>query len=228
MISVVYTLGKGSLFKDFEIRMSIRSVEKNVSGIKDIWVVGHCPEWLKVNHIPATDPYEIPDRNIVSKILKACDNPDITEDFLFLNDDHFILSPYEAATMPYYWSEEIPAYLKKRGLSDNYGKRVKNVYDHLVSKGLPTKYFDIHTPIIYNKTKFKEIMNGVDWNKPNAYLIKSLYANSLSIEGEQRFDNKTANPPVRNVGIFSTLPHIKASVQRYLTERFPKPSKYEI
>ncbi len=227
MFSVVYPLGFGSRLKDFEIRMSIRSVEKNLSNVKDIWVVGQCPDWLKVNHIPATDPFDIPDRNIMAKILKACDEPGISEDFLFMNDDHFLLKPFDAELFPYYYSEEMDNYIKRRGM-DNYGKRANNVLQHLKEKGLPTKYFDTHTPIIYNKTKFKEIMSGVDWNKPNAYLIKSLYANSLKIEGTYQRDYKSNHPPIHNCNIFSTLPVLKASVTRFLTEQFPKPSKYEI
>lgn len=225
MISVVYPLGKGSRAKDYEIRMSIRSLEKNVSGIKDIWVVGECPAWLNVNHIPAMDPFDVPDRNIMSKILKACDHPDITEDFLFMNDDHFILRPIDAHTLPYYYSEEMPSYIAKRGL-DGYGNRVNNSYELLKSKGLQTKYYDIHTPIVYNKTKFKEIMSGLDWNKHHGYVLKSLYANNLPITGTQQKDNK-GHLSENNSGIFSTLPRLRASTVRFLQDQFPVKSQYE-
>lgn len=227
MISVVYALGKGSRLKDFEIKMSLRSVEKNLSNVKDVWVVGECPIWLKVNHIPATDPFEIPDRNILSKIMKAVECPEVTDEFLFANDDHFLLKPFDAELFPYYYSMDMEAYLKSRG-TDNYRRRVRNSYEFLKAKGLPTKYFDSHTPILYNKSKFKHIMSELDWSKSPGFVLKSVYANSLNIEGTQQEDYKGNLIPTQNVNIFSTLPTIKASIQRFLMEQFPTKSKYEL
>lgn len=227
MISLVYALGKGSRLKDFEIKMSLRSVEKNLSNVKDVWVVGECPTWLNVNHIPAIDPFEVPDRNILSKIMKAVEHPDITDDMVFFNDDHFLLKPFDAELFPYYYSMEMEAYLKSRG-TDNYRRRVRNSYEFLKAKDLPTKYFDSHTPILYNKSKFKQIMGELDWNKAPGFVLKSVYANSLKIEGIQQEDYRGGLIPSGNVNIFSTLPSLKANIQRFLTEQFPKPSKYEI
>lgn len=226
MISVVYPLGKGSIANNYEIRMSIRSLEKNVTGIKDIWVVGEKPDFLYVNHIPAEDPHEIPDRNICEKIMKACENSEITDDFLFMNDDHFILKTFEASQFPDYYQGYLGEYVKQRGL-DAYGRRAKNTYDYLLESGKTTRYHDIHTPILYNKSKFKQVMFPLDWSKPHGYIIKSLYANSINSCNHAPLKDDKGYLPSTNSGIFSTLPRLRAATQRFLVEQFPNPSRYE-
>jgi hypothetical protein len=226
-MTVVYPLGNGSVLKNFELRMSLRSIEKHLSGYTDVWIIGEKPDWIQnINHIPFIDHMERPsDYNIMKKISCACEQPEVTESFLMFNDDHFLLSPFRSQTFPYYYYSTLQAHIKKRGM-DAYGKRMNNSLQHLLKNDLPTKHFDIHTPIIYNKDLFLKNVTALDWNIPHAYVIKSLYANSLRIEGEEIPDNKVSQPPQRGK-IFSTYPHIKASITRFLVEQFPKMSKYE-
>jgi hypothetical protein len=227
MSSVVYPLGNGSVLKNFELRMSLRSIEKYLANYSDVWIIGDKPDWLQnVNHIPCIDHTERPsDYNIMRKITKACEHPDVSESFLMMNDDHFLLDHFDINNFPNYYFSTLEDQVKKRGM-DTYGKRMNNSYQHLKSKGLPTKHFDIHTPIVYNKELFLKNVTALDWNIPNAYVIKSLYANALQIEGEEIPDNKVSQPPTSGK-IFSTYPHMKCSITRFLTEQFPNPSKYE-
>lgn len=226
MTDIVYVLGKGSKLNDFEIKMSLRSVEKNMTNYRNVYVVGECPEFLQnVVHIQCPDRGQVSDFNIMAKITEACETKTISEDFLFLNDDHFILKPFQADKFPFYHSGDLSEYISKRG-NDEYGRRAQNTYNHLKNQGLPTKHFDIHTPILYNKEKFLNLVSALDWNQ-KTYIIKSLYANSLKIEGEQIEDHKYNNPPTKDVGVYSTYPNLRASVTRFLTEQFPKSSKYE-
>jgi hypothetical protein len=227
-ISVVYVLGTGSRLKNFEIRMSLRSVEKYLTGVKDVWIVGKLPDFLtNVNHIPLEDTHLVPDWNIMEKIKKACEHPDITEEFLFMNDDHFLLKPFEAATFPFYHRNGLDEYVKRRGL-DSYGRRSNNTLQRLKALGLPIKHFDVHTPILYKKELFLEHVANADWkDKKDGFIIKSLYANSLNIEGVDYKDNKINRPPTVGDSIFSTMPHMRANVTRFLQEHFPEMSKYE-
>lgn len=237
-VSVVYAMGQGSTWNNYEIRYSLRGVEKHLSNVKDVWIVGWRPPFLKdVNHIEAWDPSYIPDTNIIRKILKACNHPDVTEDFLFINDDHFVLSDFDAAAFPYYYVVTLLEYIRGRGIpliQDGYGRRAKATYDLLMSKNRPTKYFDIHYPILYNKQKFKEIFEAIPDKKledPNpGYVIKSLYANSLMIEGEPLVrDCKFKDPPPDGKHkCLSTFPAVSAAMYQYLQYKFPNPSRWEI
>lgn len=227
-MDLVYVLGKGSKYKDFELRMSLRSAEENLSSFGKVWIVGHLPEWIQnVEHIPAYDDYNIPDRNILEKIKIACRHPEVSEDFLFINDDHFILSYFKTETFPYYYHGTLEEYVKRRPASgDAYGKRAKNTMEYLQKKGFPTKHFDIHYPIIYNKTKFLEVMD-MEWANGPGYILKGIYANSLQIEGVEMEDHKMNHIPRKEILVMSSFAHMKASVMRFLEQSFQKQSRFE-
>lgn len=227
MIDVVYVLGKGSRFHNNEIRFSLRSIEKHLSNYRKVWIIGeHHPQLDNVEFVPFPDKTSMSDTNIMYKVAHACQHPDITEDFLFFNDDHYLLTDFDAPTFPCYYSKSIEEYLRRRP-QDGYRRRVKATYKYLLSKGLPTKFFDTHTPIIFNKAKFLEhVAGGPDWSSPTSFVVKSIYANSLHIEGAKRPDWKKKKVP-EGAEIFSTTPRVPAAVQRFLLEKFPTKSKYE-
>lgn len=228
MIDIVYPLGNGSRFHNNEIRFSLRSIEKHLKNFRNVYVVGaHHPELQNVIFIPYPDHTTISDTNIMRKIARACEIPDLSENFLMVHDDHYLLSDFDAATFPYFYHRTILEFLKIRE-PDPYHHRVANTLEYLEAKGLPTKFFDIHTPILFNKTHFKDIVtNGPDWTPPNMYVLKSIYANTLRIEGEVLPDQKGDEPPPPHAKIFSTSPRVKGTVQRFLLESFPLKSKYE-
>lgn len=229
MIDVVYCLGKGSKYKNNELRFSLRSIEKNLSGFGKVWIVGVRPEWLQdINHIPAEDPYTYPpDRNIMEKLKKACEHPEVSENFLFVNDDHYLLHTFTAEAFPYYYNDYLMDYVKRRGM-DGYGRRANNTHEYLTENGVQTKNFDIHYPIIYNKAAFLNQVCGAPWSdKHDGFVIKSLYANMMGVQGEPIKDGKFNTLPSPDVKVFSTYPHVKASIFRFLKEQFPQKSKFE-
>jgi len=225
MINVFYPLGTGSKLDNFELRMSLRSVEKYLSNYSNVWIVGEYPDWIQgVNYIPFPDMNGIPDFNIMKKTTRVFDE---VERILFFNDDHYLLDNFDAETFPYFYSDTLDNYVKRRGL-DAYGKRANNTLKHLKRQELPTKFFDIHTPIIYERGPFFENVVSLPWEpSKEGFVLKSAYANALKIEGTPERDHKTIAPPTVPAKVFSSNAHIRASVQRFLKEQFPKKSKYE-
>lgn len=223
MIDLLYPLGNGSRLKDFELRMSLRSMERHLKGFDKVWIVGQKPEWLQnVNFIPMKDDKNSPDYNIMAKIARACEEKELSETFGFFNDDHFLLHDFDIKTFPYYYEGTLEQYANRK---DAYGSRARNSLNHLKTKGLPTKNFDIHTPILYNKEQFLKNIVPLEWI--NGYIIKSLYANILKIEGVEIKDNKINQPPNPGDSFFSTPPYMRASVTRFLSEMFPEKSRFE-
>ena len=226
-MDLVYPLGTGSYWNNNELRFSLRSVEKHLSNVNKVWIIGIAPDWLQnVNHIPYTDHVgKAPDYNMMKKLRRACQEVELSEDFLYMNDDHYLLSDFDANAFPSYYHGTIEQYLKGRGL-DGYGKRCRNTLKSL--NGNPTNYYDIHYPIQLNKKAFRElVVDAVDWNVPHAYIIKSLYANKLQIESVEALDYKTNAIPPPEAKVFSSYPHMKDAVKLYLNEQFPTQSKYE-
>lgn len=226
--SIVYVLGKGSKWKNWEIRLSLRSIQKHLKNYGQVFVVGEDPGLKNVIHIPAKDPHPIPDSNIMHKLTIACKTPEISDTFLFANDDHYLLSDFEADKFPYFYSGTLEEYIKKRG-RDGYSNRVNNTLQSLTERNLPTKFFDIHTPILYKKDLFlKHVTEQYDLKKRDGMVLKSLYANAIQAQGVETQDGKLDKLPLRDMKIVSTMPKVKYSIQRYLFEQFPEPSKWEV
>ena len=172
-MTVVYVLGTGSRWKNYELLYSLRSIEKNLKGFTDVVIVGELPTWIQnVIHIPAKDIPFKKEFSIFSKIVAACNDERVSENFLFINDDHFLIKEIEVKNVNYYYQFTLlEKWAKAHG---HYKQSILNVIEALNEVGGNDKYFDIHTPIIYNKKKFLELEN-FDWKKE--YVIKSLYTN---------------------------------------------------
>lgn len=228
MIDIVYLLRRGgSRSNDNELRYSLRSVEKHLKNFRNVYLIGYKPEFIQnVTHIQAEDKMVVPDQNILNKLLIACDTPEISESFLFFNDDHYLLQDFDAPNFPYYYSATLKDYLRRR-VNDPYGRRTGNSMKYLIQNKLPIKHFDVHYPIIYEKTKFKECFKNLPPTH-QGYVIKSLYGNMLKIQGTEIKDCKSPSPPPVNSICYSTHPKPSQKVWQFLEERFPIKSSFEI
>lgn len=189
-MDVVYPLSNGSTWENNELRFSLRSLELHYPRVKNLYIVGTKPDWIKnVTFIPYRDVpgLENKERNIMNKIVAAINCKTLlSKDFIFMNDDHFIL---DSLPFPYYFQESLNASVLKRGV-DSYSASLNNTLKALESKKLQTLNFDIHCPIVYNKEKFIRVMDQYDWTVYSGYVIKSLYCNTLGIKGTEMPDLK--------------------------------------
>lgn len=236
-MDIVIPLSRGSIWGDKEILYSLRSIEKHLTGFRDIYIVGHLPAFLKgVNHISFDDPHFCKETNIYGKVLRACQEPSISEDFLFFNDDHFLMKDFVADKFPFYYKGDLRMQSKGLRAGNNYKKAVDNTYRVLQSRGLPTKNFDSHTPIIYNKQFFLDHITKYDWSGHITYVLKSLYADTKKIDGERNHDcklNSQYTPEalhivIRSKSVFSMgNGAIGPALLQVLNELYPNPSRWE-
>lgn len=190
-MDVVIPLGTGSRWDDNELRYALRSLEMHMPNIGNVYVIGHRPKWanknLKCVNVVDTPGIENKERNIYAKILFACGLPEITDDFLFMNDDHYLLEKFDGE---YYWEKSLINTFENRTARDHYYYSLTNTYSALVKAGRKTINYDIHCPIIYNKQDFILAMASYDWKIAYGYVVKSLYANTLRIVGDHYPDLK--------------------------------------
>lgn len=181
LIDVVYVIGKGSNWRDNELRFSLRSISKNGSGIRNVFIVGECPEYLKnIIHIPANDifdPAVNADGNIITKILAACGDKRLSENFLFINDDHLVLKPVNIGDVPAFHKGSMDTFQDDYWNLNYWRKRLRLTKDILIANHLPCFHFDCHTPIVMNKEKFKTVITGFDYKNGIGLTMKSLYGN---------------------------------------------------
>ncbi len=222
-MDVLYPVGTGSRWNNQEIKFSLRSIEKHLTNYGKIYVIGERPNLQNINFIPLKDGKH-PGLNIWNKVLTACQS-DISENFLFFNDDHFLLQNFDACTFPYYCNSTLEAYVKNRG-NDLYGRIAKNSLSFLQDRQLPTKFFDIHYPMRINKNRFLELNSQL---KPtvDGYIMKSLYANFIQAEGTEIRDCKMKVIPTEHFKCFSTFPGVVEGLQDFMKRNYPKKSIYE-
>lgn len=237
MIDCVYVLGTGSGWQDNELRYSLRSLEKFVSGIRDVYIVGHCPPWLtNVIHLPFPDSHGCKERNIMLKLAYACGHPDLSTNFLHIHDDHFALAPQEAFKIPNYAGAQLDKVALTIDPGNNWRGAVTNTFEALKNAGLPTFNFDVHYPMLFNKNLYPEIMDRFNWSLPRGFVVKSLYANSLKLTPTRITDIKLNN----RYSYEQIIARIKGrtwysigngalsiSFKQLLEALYPKVSKYE-
>lgn len=234
---VVYVLGTGSQWDDNELRFSLRSLQKYISGIGDVYVVGHRPKWLTgVVHLPYPDQFACREANIMLKVAHACGHPNLSRQFLHVHDDHFALAPARACEIPNWCAGPLDRLGKAIHDRNPWKYSVLNTAKALSDRGLTTWNFDIHYPIIFNKELYPQAMDMFDWNVPNGYVVKSLYGNAMRIPHVFTNDMKLKERhtfaelvqqlrgrPWFSIGPKSTNNNVKALMR----ELYPEPSKYE-
>lgn len=148
-MDAVYILGSGSLANNKELEFSIRSLRQNMIDLQKIFVIGETPpEGLDVIHIPAEDPYPLKWQNILHKLSIACKIDTLSENFISMSDDYFVLETFEGASLPYYFRQGI----------DGGVNGIRN--------------FDLHVPFKINKEAFLKMPLTVDmkgWYSPRTF-----------------------------------------------------------
>jgi hypothetical protein len=206
-----------------ELRFALRGIAMYVPN-PQITLIGALPKWCRgVEHIPATDSPETHwrERNIYRKILLAP-----YEEFLYTNDDHFLLRPWDNQA---FHNGRIDKLLMSLTRGSIYRKTVLNttmLYPRAMN-------FDVHCPVYLTRAMLAKIAR-VNWDKPYGYCMKSLIASACGIVGVQCDDLKIRQPivnlqeTVAERAWFSTHDHC---LDRSMIEEFkllyPKKSPWE-
>lgn len=229
-MDILIPLGQGgSAWYENELRFTLRSIEKYLTNVDRIFIVGHKPRiFTNVEEIKCPDFGKTKMHRILHKITFAIKNSDISEEFLFMNDDHYLQKKSAADKYPNYYDMPLKEAIDIPRRSSIYAQFIQNTFEAF-PYGL---HYDIHCPIRYNKKLFLEAMNQVDWNK-KAYVIKSVYGNAVRIKGKQMtdcnlYDNEHFESKIAGRPFFSSSEHQNYSkLGRLLKTLYPEPCKYE-
>lgn len=187
MVDIVIPYNDRSTQKHLELKMALRSIEKHLNGVRNVFIIGYKPDFLtNIIHIPCEDDprNRFRDRNICNKIIAACKDRRVSEDFIMVHDDHFLLEDYDAGAFPYYHcGPMVPG-------QGQYAHTKENTISVLGE----CNNYDTHCPILFNKQKFMDTVAQVDWSKWYGYCLKTLYCVLNGIEGEYMEDSKIRLP----------------------------------
>lgn len=226
MIDFLYVLGSGSEYNNLELRLSLRSIDKYALNLGRVFVIGEKPDWIKnVVHIPVNDDLTS-ENNVFKKILIACKSG-ISENFVFMNDDFFMLNEFNAETYPYFINGDVK-YIEN---PSRYQMVLNNSIVYLQSKGIEDVLdFRVHCPIRYNRKKFLSLESVFNQqkDKESGYSPRILYGNlfvdeyieapDCKIWGNEFCETEQRCISTKNDGI---------DVLVVLLKKFKKKSKYE-
>lgn len=191
-MNAVYPLGTGSMCGNKEIEYSTRLL-RNFTNVEDMFVIGQPFEGLI--HIPHTDN-QAKAVNLWEKCYTACIDDRISDPFLFINDDHYIIKPTDIENYPNYYSHRISQYPYKTFQFNGFTiDKHSHPYWKLVYKTEQILgdclFFNVHCPVVIYKKRFIEVFEKYHAHiyEGEGMLLKTTYLNGL--EGVQMDDYKT-------------------------------------
>lgn len=213
---VVYVLGKGSKFKNLEIKISITSILKYCDHwVDNIYVIGENPliRNPRVHHIYAPDITKSnKDANIIHKIRTAIEKiPKLSSNFLFCSDDIMVTKKTD-------WEDFAPRHVfeykqtqafrdgMKRDCKDNaWDSLLVQTLDRFVGNREHIYFYEPHIFAPINKKLFLKMCNEIDYMHRKNVIIMSLWFNWLNLKNPaKRFDHQSIFTD--RVPDFSTLP----------------------
>ncbi len=230
-LDVVYMI-KDAVYND-ELRYSLRSLEKNVSGIRHVWFYGGRPTSVRPDKQVVVNQKGETKWDRVRAMLKMVgENNRITEDFLLFNDDFFVMHPItELPPYAYGTLEQLCRRIERKnwGKPTPYTLKLEDTIKTLERDGLPTYNFELHVPTILNRQRLLKIIEKY----PDTKGTRSLYGNSYLVDGMRPmkdvkiFDSKTI--PDHSSVFLSTedLSFSNGVVGKFIRESFPSKSRWE-
>jgi hypothetical protein len=231
-----------SPWQNNELRYALRSFEKHLKGIKHVWLIGNGPEWIservKIMHHPDRWQHN-KDANIFEKMLAVAKNTEISDPFLFANDDHFLLKNTRAREIPnYYHNTLIEKVNASKKVIPDYPAKCLRTGIELTKLGKPILNYDIHVPMLMYKSQVIESLSSVDYKTEGVGLVmKSVYGNFFPFpskpledckidkpESWQRIQERTAGRFCFSVGDRG----LNLQMREYLNQLFPTKSSFEL
>lgn len=213
-----------------ELRYSIRSVRKNAS-YNNIWVVGGKPDWYYGNFV------EVEDVGNKFENIRGCYKAisqigAISNEFVLMNDDFFILKP--VGIMPVFHGgpliDKIERY-NNNGAATKYTRILLDAHKKMQKMRIkdPLDY-DIHVPMVIDKKKIKDFIDL-------SLAPRSMYGNMFSVGGNNIKDVKIYNTKkmkFNSIDSYQDLPFLSTedesfkNILEFLKQMFPNKSMYEL
>lgn len=223
---VVYVVRPGE--DNEELRFSLRSLVNLPH--RRVYIAGYVPTWC-VNVFPVwTDQKDKPDQENSNANLKAAlQDLELSDDFVFMNDDFFITEPVT----------DIPALhqgpLDERIATYRTGGRMHQAYSLMTTRralrqvpSAPDELlsYELHMPMLMNKRRaqlmFKLWRANLQGLRP-----RTLYGNLYHISGKETQDAKGITESQEH--FISSIRNVRSdAIWELLRQRFPTPCKYEV
>ena len=230
-LDVVYPVRPTS-DNNLELMYSLRSL-KNLPH-RDVHIFSDYISWLDQHAVKWHPSSDRPDKrrfaNVNTTLMRACDDPNISDPFIFMNDDFFIMKPIK--DIPYYYNGTLQQHYDY--LHQYYQRPSKYMRDLLETQSelkrlkKPTLDYEMHCPMIFYKDELRKVLKAY----PNTACRRTFYANFKGVKGEQAIDFK-----IYGFGEFDqSRPFVSTTdtnfkrqsvVRSLIRSEFTQPSPYE-
>lgn len=211
-----------------ELRYSLRSVARNLPHRK-VWAIGGEIDWLSsiVERIAAPDNGKAFD-NVNNKLMLAVEKPFISDPFIFMMDDVFVMS--KQTKVPYFAiGQSLRERLQKYDKYGSYARDLQAAREILWWAKKDEIDFEAHGPIIFKKAGLKQILRKY----PSSGHRRSLYCNFYKKRPTYTDDFKVYHATDEPDG---SLPYLSSAVESWrddsklyqlITGTFSTPCQYE-
>lgn len=219
-----------------ELKYCLRSLENLPH--RNLYIIGEKENWFseKVNYrrVPGvTHLYKY--ENTMQNIVYGTKIPEVSENFILMNDDFFILK--KITKLEYFHTGEM-----NQNLQERFNRLGNTQYNKAISDTvalLRTMYvekplnYSLHLPMIVSKTGIQLVNWLTNTNHSEIYLSRSIYGNifikkSKKIERDVKINNLDEIPE-KNQAFVSTGDDSFANgeIGKFLKRKFNKKSSYE-
>lgn len=245
---------------DFELRHSLRSIELHVPWARKVWIYGDRPDFLTtdtsvVEQVPdsfATAVLGIrpPVRNTFQMLFLSSLIPELTPEFIWCSDDHFLLKDYElddAKNVRYLEDLSTVNRPTKPGV---WKAQLWHTYDALLRLGYPAYNFETHTPIYFTKGRvlhaycaLKDLVTFDRWyglmgatailnhaSKEDGMPVHSIAEEGSRVgwHGELKLSyEEVVRETAGKTYLYLGEGALNDVTRQFLATRFPKPSRFE-
>lgn len=209
---------------DFELRISLRSLV-NVQH-EGVIIAGDVPRGLRNVMLIPVEADGTRFARSTANILAAAKSTNAAT-ITVMHDDIFLLRPW---TFRHENRGTMEEYLASGVASGEYRQHVIETMDILAAHGVKDPlWFGLHTPTVYNRENLVDLIEDFDGQR---YLLRTLYHNLHPQPSERREDVKVRGwfRPAADMDVLSISDSCARSVafRRWITDRFPRKSVYEV
>lgn len=155
--------------------------------------------------------------------MVALEDPRLSDDFVFFNDDFFVTKPID--DISYYYLGFLPKQDTTSPYRQLWGKTGALLAERCIYQ---PKNYELHIPMVMNKFKRASINYFLrrDFERGQLALMRSVYGNLFNVGGTKVVDVK--DKPQTDIPFMSTsIGGFKGGYGDYIRELFKEPCRYE-
>jgi hypothetical protein len=214
---VIIPLLNGSRNNYFDLKHALRSFDKWLNPDRII-LVGGKPDWFKGEHIPHPDYFPVhKEKNIFDKLKAGADV--VNGEFMFCNDDHFLLAPYQGLLHKGRMDYNVTTY-------SDHGSYRKTLENTMTYFNRDIEDYGIHYPMLMTTEGVNKIQ--ADWRVQYGYEVKTMYCYTNHEYGKFHPDLKLNHIPKEINRLFFSTSDICDNSHKVLPLLFPDKSKFEV